>query len=319
MSDTAQSTPTATVAVSGSTGLVGSALVRRLEASGYRVKPIVRRRPDDPAVAIHWDQADGSIDTAALAGVEAVVHLAGESIVGRWTDGKRQRIRDSRINSTALFSRAIACLDPVDRPGVLVCASATGYYGDRGDTELTEDAGPGKAGEGFLRDVCLAWEAAADPARDAGVRVVHPRIGMVLAREGGALATMLPPFRLGLGGVLGSGEQWVSWIHLEDLISLLIACLHEEKLAGPVNAVAPNPLRNRAMTLILGTLLSRPTLIPVPAFGARLAFGELADELLLASARVLPRKLESVGFDFQFPTMEAALRDLLDKPHDHAA
>ncbi|NBC10782.1 MAG: TIGR01777 family protein [Planctomycetes bacterium] len=308
-----------TVAVSGSTGLIGTALVRQLKAAGHTVKPILRHKPDDPTTAIHWDQAHGSIDAGAFAGVDAVVHLAGESIIGRWTESKRQRIRDSRVNGTALLSKALASLDPAERPGVLVSASATGYYGDRGDTELNDDAGPGKAGDGFLSEVCIAWEAAADPARDAGLRVVHPRIGMVLAREGGALPTMLPAFRFGLGGTLGSGRQWVGWIHLDDLAGALNACVQDDRLQGPVNAVAPHPVTNQQMTQLLGKVLGRPTILPVPAFGAKLVFGELAEELLLASARVLPRKLESVGFDFSYPTMEAALRDLLDKPHEQAA
>jgi len=308
-----------TVAVSGSTGLIGAALVQQLQAAGHTVKPIVRHKPDDPTTAIHWDQEHGSIDAGALAGVEAVVHLAGESIIGRWTESKRRRIRESRVNGTTLLAKALASLEPDQRPSVLVSASATGYYGDRGDAPLNDDAGPGKAGDGFLSEVCVAWEAAADPAREAGLRVVHPRIGMVLAREGGALPTMLPAFRLGLGGTLGSGRQWVGWIHLQDLVGTLIACVQDDRFEGPVNAVAPNPVTNQQMTRLLGELLGRPTIIPVPAFGARLVFGELADELLMASARVLPRKLESVGFDYQYPTMEAALRDLLEKPHERAA
>jgi len=307
------------VAVSGSTGLVGAALVRQLKAAGHTVKPIVRHKPHDPTAEVHWDQAQGSIDAGALAGVDAVVHLAGESIIGRWTESKRRRIHDSRVNGTALLSKALASLAPAERPDVLVSASATGYYGDRGDTELNEDAGPGNAGDGFLSDTCVAWEAAADPARDAGMRVVHPRIGMVLARNGGALPTMLPAFRFGLGGTLGAGKQWVGWIHLDDLVGTLLACVQDDRLDGPVNAVAPHPVTNQQMTRLLGQVLGRPTILPVPAFGARLVFGELADELLLASARVLPRKLESVGFDFQHPTMETALRDLLDKPREHAA
>jgi len=300
------------VAVSGASGLVGSALTRALTARGDTVRPIVRTPPPDGSPAIYWDQAANSLAADAMQGVDAAVHLAGASVIGRWTDARRKRIRDSRVKSTDLIARAMAGLDP--KPRALVCASAIGIYGDRGDTPLDDAAEPGTAGEGFLRDVCEQWEAAADPARQAGIRVAHARIGMVLARDGGALPTMLTPFKLGLGGCLGDGSQWLGWIHLDDLVTTLLACVDNPALEGPVNAVAPNPVTNRELTKTLGRILGRPTCLPVPAFGARLAFGNLADELLLASQRVVPARLDQLGFRWRFPTLDAALRDLLDKP-----
>ncbi len=298
-----------TVAVSGSTGLIGKTLSQALREQGHTAVPIVRKPPAKAERAIYWDQDANSLDATAIQGIDAVIHLAGESIVGRWTPAKRKRILESRVNSTALIARTIAALP--DKPRVMVSASAVGIFGDRGDTPLDDTAPSGKAGEGFLQQVCEQWEAAADPARAAGIRVVHPRIGMVLARDGGALPTMLTPFRFGLGGTLGDGSQWIGWLHLDDLVQILITCLHNTHLAGPVNAVAPNPVTNRELTKTLGRALHRPTILPVPRFGARLAFGNLADELLLASQRVVPRKLEAAGFTWQHPKLESALRDLL--------
>ena len=294
------------VLVTGSTGFIGSALVAALAAAGHQVTRLVRR----PAAAgeVRWDPAAGNIDAGGLEGHDAVVHLAGESITGRWTAAKKQRIRESRVNGTRLLAEALPKLSR--RPRTLVCASAIGYYGDRGEEKLREDSPPGK---GFLAEACVAWEAAAKPAADAGLRVVHLRIGVVLHPAGGALKQMLLPFKLGLGGVIGSGRQYMSWIALDDLIGIFQHALANDSLRGPANAVVPNPVTNREFTQTLGKVLSRPTIFPMPAFAARLAFGEMADELLLSSARVEPAKLSASGYRFAYPQLEAALRHLLGK------
>jgi hypothetical protein len=236
-----------------------------------------------------------------------VVHLAGENIAaGRWTPARKEAIRRSRVDGTRLLAGALARLDR--KPRVLVSASAVGFYGDRGDEPLTEASAPGS---GFLAEVCLAWEAATAPARDAGVRVVTPRLGMVLARDGGALAKMLPPFRLGLGGVIGSGRQWVSWIALPDLVAALRHLLARDDLAGPINAVAPEPITNREFTKTLGRVLRRPTLFPLPASLVRLLLGEMGEAALLGSTRALPAGLQASGFRFSTPELEGALKAVL--------
>ena len=277
------------ILVSGSHGFVGSALVPFLTALGHQITRLVR--PYDPA---------------ALDGVEAVAHLAGESIIGRWTPGKKTQIRDSRVNGTRALAESLARL--ARPPLALVCASAVGYYGERGEERLQEDS---PAGSGFLADVCREWEAAARPAVQQGIRVVNLRIGMVLSPHGGALAKMLPVFRLGLGGCLGSGRQYLSWIALDDLVEVIAFALAAPNLRGPVNAVAPTPVTNREFTKTLGRLLGRPTLCPVPAFAARLALGEMAEALLLASARVMPAALLASGFTFRYPDLDGALRHLV--------
>lgn len=294
------------IGITGASGLVGTALRRSLEADGHRVAPFVRRPPAEGE--IFWDPARGDLDASELEGLDAVVHLAGESVAGgRWTEERKRRIRDSRVHGTDLLARALAAC--ARRPRVLVSASAVGFYGDRGDEVLDEEAGPG---EGFLAEVCQAWEAAAEPARQAGVRVAHPRIGVVLAAEGGALAKMKGPFRLGLGGVIGTGQQFMSWVHRDDLVAMLRFAVDTEALEGPFNAVAPQPVRNAEFTKALGAALGRPTMLPLPAFAARLAMGrELADEMLLASTRCVPARLQSLGFTFRYPQLEAALRSVL--------
>jgi uncharacterized protein (TIGR01777 family) len=295
------------VIVSGSSGLVGSALVPRLENSGRRAVRLVRRPADPNACEVFWDPEKGALAAENLEGAEAAVHLAGENVAGgRWTAAKRDRIRSSRIAGTRLMAEALAGLQ--QPPRSLVCASAVGIYGDRGDEVLSEKSEPGR---GFLADVCRGWEAAADPAREAGIRVVHLRIGLVLSRRGGALASMLPLFRLGLGGRLGSGRQFTSWISLEDLANTILFCLDEGGLEGPVNAVAPSPVTNREFTRVLGRVLKRPALLPAPAFALRLVLGRMADELLLASVRAEPAKLLSAGFSFRHGDMEETLRSLL--------
>ena len=294
------------VLVTGSTGFIGSALVSALTAAGHQVTRLVRKLAG--AGEVRWDPAAGAIDTGGLEGHDAVVHLAGENIAGRWTAAKKQRIRESRVNGTRLLAEALAKLSR--RPRALVCASAIGYYGDRGEEKLREGSPPGK---GFLAEACVAWEAAAKPAADAGLRVVHLRIGVVLHPKGGALKQMLLPFKLGLGGVIGSGRQYMSWIALDDLIGIFQHALANDSLRGPANAVAPNPATNREFTKSLGQVLSRPTIFPMPAFAARLAFGEMADELLLASTRVEPARLAASGYSFAYPQLEAALRHLLGR------
>ena len=297
------------VAVTGATGLVGSALVPALLAAGHRVDRLTRRPPTVGTTDVEWDPARGRLDPRALEGVDAVVHLAGESIAARrWSAAVQERIRRSRVDGTRLLSETLGNLER--RPRVLVSASAVGYYGDRGETPLTEDSA---AGAGFLADVCREWEAAADAARSAGIRVVHPRLGLVLAKQGGALPRMTLPFRLGLGGVVGSGRQYWSWIELGDLVRAIEFCLGLDALAGPINAVAPAPVTNREFTRKLGKVLGRPTLVPLPALAVRLLLGEMGRALLLGSARVLPRRLERAGFHFRHPRLESALRAALSR------
>ena len=294
------------IAVTGSTGLVGTALVGALEADGQLVRPVVRRAPKNEN-EIRWDPVAGTIDAAELSKVDGVVHLAGESIVAkRWSESFKKEILDSRVKGTKLLCETLARLEA--KPSVLVSASAIGYYGSRGEQPVDESSAPGS---GFLADVCDAWEAATKPAGDAGIRVVNLRIGFVLAREGGGLAKMLTPFKLGAGGVVGSGRQYMSWIALDDLVRTIQFALSAAALSGPVNATAPQPVTNREFTKTLGRVLNRPTIFPVPAFAARLAFGEMADDMLIGGVRVEPRALSAAGFEFAYPQLEPALRHIL--------
>lgn len=298
------------VAVSGSGGLIGAEVVTALSAAGDEVIRLVRRAPRPGENAVRWDPEGGIVDASTLEGLSAVVHLAGENIAaGRWNAARKAAIRDSRVNGTRLLCDALAGLKAP--PKTLVCASAVGCYGDRGEEMLTEESPPGN---GFLADVCRDWEAAAAPAARAGIRVVALRFGVVLTPKGGALSRMLPPFRAGFGGVFGSGRQYLSWIALDDLPGIVLHALANGDVRGPVNAVAPRPVTNREFTGALGSVLSRPTPFPVPAFALRLAMGEMADALLLASARVFPRRLEETGYRFRFPELHAALRHLLGRP-----
>ncbi len=294
------------VAVTGASGLIGQRLCAMLAAQGYRPVRLVRRTPGSPD-EVQWQPEAGRVDAGRLEGVEAVVHLAGENVAaGRWTAARKEAIRRSRVEGTRVLCEALARLR--DRPATLISASAIGFYGDRGDEPVTEDSPPGA---GFLAEVCQAWEAAAEPVRQAGIRVVHPRIGMVLSSAGGALARMLPPFRAGLGGVAGSGLQYVSWIELDDLVRVILWLLDRGEVRGPVNAVAPEPVRHRDFVRTLGRLLGRPTLVPMPALAVRLTFGEMGVSLLLEGARVLPNALEAGGFRFRHPRLEGALRAAL--------
>jgi uncharacterized protein len=295
------------VLISGSHGLVGSALVASLAAQGHTVQRLVRGAVRADPQSIAWDPAAGKLDPAALEGLDAVVHLAGENLAtGRWTEAKMARIRSSRVEGTRQLAEALAQLGRP--PKVLASASAIGYYGSRGDEPLDESSPPGA---GFLADVCRDWEAATAPAAAAAIRVVPLRIGPVWAANGGVLARIVPPFRFGLGGPLGDGRQYMSWITLDDLIGVIRHVLATDTLAGPVNLVAPQPVTNREFSKTLGRVLRRPAVLAVPAFALRLLFGKMADELLLGGARVLPRKLLDTGYRFADPQLEPALRRLL--------
>ena len=297
------------ILVTGSSGLIGSALVRFLTAHGHAVTRLVRGTPRASEPEFHWDPTSGRIDSRALDGVDAVVHLAGENIAaGRWTADRKTQIRESRVKGTRLLAETLAWL--ASPPRVLVCASAMGYYGNRGNEVLGEDSPPGT---GFLAELCQAWEAASEPAERAGIRVVKLRVGIVLSSQGGALARMLLPFRLGLGGRIGGGRQYMSWIALDDLVAVVLHALTTNSLAGPVNAVTPNPVTNQEFTRMLGRVLGRPTILPVPAFAARLALGEMANELLLSSARLEPARLLASGYTFRYPELEGALRQVLGR------
>jgi hypothetical protein len=299
--------PALNVAVTGASGLIGSALIRRLESDGHRVTRLVRRAAGPGEIS--WDPVSGRLEPGQLEGMDAVIHLAGENVGVRWTAARKRQIKSSRIQGTRLLSEAIARARR--RPGVLVSASAIGIYGNRGDEVLTENSPAGDAVLDFLAEVGREWEAAAEPARASGVRVIHPRFGLVLSPEGGALRKMLLPFRLGLGGRLGSGTQWMSWISIDDVVGALLHVLLTESFSGPVNLVAPEPVRNRDFTAILGGVLSRPTPFAVPAAALRLALGEMATSTLLASARVLPKRLLAAGYRFEHPDLNTALRHVL--------
>ena len=296
------------VAVTGSSGLIGSALVAALERDGDRVLRLVRSGPAREGTA-RWEPSAGAIDAAALEGLDAVVHLAGESIgAARWTAAKKARILNSRVEGTSLLAATIAELRAP--PRVLVSGSAIGFYGDRGDEVLTEGSGPGA---GFLAGVVRRWEDAAGPVAAAGVRLVLLRSGIVLSPRGGVLGTMLVPFRLGLGGRLGSGRQWTSWISLDDEVGAIVRALRDDSLAGPVNAVAPNPVTNAELTATLGRVLRRPAVAAVPTIALRAALGADAARELLGSQRVRPARLEAAGFEFRDPDLEGALRRLLGR------
>jgi uncharacterized protein (TIGR01777 family) len=295
------------IAVSGSGGLIGSAVMKALADGGHDAVRLVRRVPSAGEKAVRWDPDAGAVDAAGLEGLDAVVHLAGENIgSGRWTAARKVAIRDSRVKGTRLLCEALAGLS--NPPKTLVCASATGYYGDRGDSLLTEES---PAGTGFLADLCRGWEEASAPVAERGIRVVALRIGMVLAPDGGALSRMLPVFRAGLGGVLGSGSQFVSWIALDDLPAIVLHAVSREDLVGPVNAVAPRPVTNRELTEALGQVLSRPVPFTVPSFFLRIALGEMAGALLLSGCRAVPRRLEATGYHFLYPELRGALRHVL--------
>jgi uncharacterized protein len=291
------------IAITGSTGLIGEALATSLKGDGHRVIRLVRDASRAGADDVVWDPQRGTIDVARLDGVDAIVHLAGAPIgATRWTPATKQAILDSRVQGTGLIARTVASLDTP--PAVLVSSSAVGIYGDRGDEELTEDSAHG---DDFLAEVCIAWEAAADPARQAGVRTVHPRTGVVIAKDGPLIDKVELPFRLGVGGRVGSGRQYVPWISLADEVAAL-RLLIEGPLEGPVNLVGPVPATNAELTRALGTVLRRPTLLPIPALAIRLLYGEMGETLATVSQRVLPARLQATGFTFQHTSILAALR-----------
>lgn len=295
------------ILISGSHGLVGQALIKGLVEDGHEVCPLVRRERAVGSCEVNWHPERRSIDQQHLEGFQAVVHLAGESIAsGRWTDAKKRAIRDSRVVGTTILSDALAGLS--SPPKAFISASAIGFYGNRHDELLTEQSGPGKD---FLADVCKEWEAATLPAKEKGIRVVLSRFGIILDSEGGALAKMLPPFRMGVGGKMGDGKQWMSWIALDDVTGALRFALNNESLSGPVNLVAPQPVTNAEFTKALGEALGRPSLFPLPSFAARLAFGEMADALLLTSQKVAPQVLEQANFKFKYPSLDQALTKVL--------
>jgi uncharacterized protein (TIGR01777 family) len=294
------------VLVSGVSGPIGAALLPSLEEQGIEVVRLVRGTAASPR-QISWSPL-APIPLTAVSAFDAVIHLAGESIVGRWTEVKKKAIRESRVAGTRSLTTALANTDA--KPKVFVCASAIGFYGNHGDEILDEDS---PSGQGFLPEVCREWEQASRIAADAGIRTVNMRIGLVLSPKGGALAKMLTPFKLGLGGRLGSGRQWWSWIHVDDIVGAIHHAMETESLSGPINLVAPNPLRNSDFTKTLATVLRRPALFPVPEFALHAAFGRMAaEELLLSSQRVKPGKLEQTGYAFRFPELRRALEDLLE-------
>ena len=296
-----------TIAVSGASGFVGAALAGSLRSQGATVKRLVRSQARDPQADILWNPA-APLAPVGFEGLDAVVHLAGESIAAIWTAGKKARIRDSRVEGTRHLATALAQCGK--RPLVLVCASAIGFYGNRGDEVLREDS---PSGSGFLAAVCREWEAAAQPARDAGIRVVHMRFGMVASPTGRALKQMLLPFKMGVGGRLGSGRQYMSWISLDDAVSAIEHALVSDSLAGPVNAVAPDSVTNAEFTRTLGAVLHRPTIFPVPEFVLRLLLGDMAEEVLLCSQRVDPARLLASGYEFKHPMLKAALEEMLGR------
>jgi uncharacterized protein (TIGR01777 family) len=295
------------VAVTGSSGLIGTALCRRLVLDGHEVVRVVRRGVAPGEVAVRWDPVAGTIDTGALAGIDAAVHLAGAGIGDqRWSDDRKRELVESRTRSTDLLASTLASLDA--RPTVLVSGSAVGFYGDRGDEVLTETSAPG---DDFLAGLCVAWEAATTPAADAGIRVATIRTGLVLTTDGGALPKLLPLFKLGLGGRFGSGRQWWSWITLRDEVDAIVWLLTHD-VAGPVNLTAPNPATNAELTRALGRALHRPVVLPVPSFGPGLLVGsELAKALLFTSARVEPAALTASGYPFSDPALDPALVSVL--------
>jgi uncharacterized protein len=295
------------ILVSGSSGLIGTALTRALAGGSHTVVRLVRNAAPQGGSSVSWDPERQTIDRAGLEGFDAVVHLAGEPIFGRWTTAKKRRITDSRVQGTRLLAEALAAVRA--KPRVLVCASAAGFYGDRGGEVLTEES---TAGRGFLAEVCRAWESAADPARQAGIRAVSVRTGLVLARAGGLLKALLVPFQLGLGGPIGRGRSYWSWLTLDDLIAVYRFAVAREGLSGAVNAATPNPVPNAEFARTLGTVLRRPAVLPVPPVALRLIFGrEAAQDAMLSGTRLTPARLLEAGFKFQYPELEPALRHVL--------
>ena len=307
--DTDAPGPPLTLAITGATGLIGTALVKRLRARGHTVRRVVRsaKRPESNDVV--WNAEQGQLDPRSLEGVQALVHLAGEPVAQRWTPETKRAIRESRVRSTELLARTISGM--TTPPAVFLSGSAIGYYGNRGDELLPESSAPGT---GFLAQVTQEWEQATAAAEQAGIRVAHLRTGIVLDAHGGALERLLVPFKLGVGGPIGGGHQWMSWISLEDELRAIEHALRTESLRGPVNLVAPNPVTNAEFASILGRVLSRPAILPVPSFALELLFGEMAEATILAGQRVVPGALAASGFQWLHATLDAALRAALASP-----
>jgi len=303
----------ARVLVSGISGPIGTALLPTLKASGAQITRLTRGSAGSAHFAgdeqrIAWDPAQ-PLPTSAVSGFDAVIHLAGESIVGRWTDEKKRKIRESRVLGTQNLAQALA--QAKEKPQVFLCSSAIGYYGNRGDEVLHEESAPG---EGFLPEVCREWEAATQAAADAGIRTVQIRTGVVLSPKGGALGKMLTPFKLGVGGRIGDGHQWMSWIDVQDMVGAIHHILKSDLLRGPVNMVAPRPVTNEEFTKTLASVLSRPAIFPVPAFAVKLAFGEMGETVLLGSQRVEPTRLVTSGYPFRFSTLRTSLENVIQRP-----
>lgn len=294
------------VLVSGVSGPIGTALLPSLGARGFDVVRLVRG-PANNGTQVSWDPAK-PVSPEAVSGFDAVIHLAGESIVGRWSTEKKEKIRDSRVNGTRHVAEALA--QAKNKPHVFICSSAIGYYGNRGDEVLKENSAPGS---GFLPDLCRDWEAATQSAIKAGIRTVQIRTGIVLSPKGGALGAMLTPFKLGVGGRIGDGRQWMSWIDVEDMVGAIHHILKGDLVQGPVNMVAPKPVTNSEFTKTLGSVLSRPTIFPVPEFVVKTAFGEMGETVLLGSQRVEPAKLVSTGYPFRFRDLRESLKNVLKK------
>jgi uncharacterized protein (TIGR01777 family) len=296
-----------TVAVSGATGLIGSALVTHLRARGHTVRRLVRSADAQQTGDIPWDPARDVLDVRDLEGTDAIVHLAGAPIARRWTEARKREIRESRVKGTSLLARTVTAM--AAKPRVVLSGSAVGYYGDRGDERLDEHSSPGRD---FLSEVVTAWEGAAAPIADAGVRLVLLRTGIVLSPDGGALEKLLLPFKLGVGGPMGGGRQWMSWISIGDHLRAMEHALFADSLHGPANLAAPNPVTNASFATTLGRVLNRPALIPMPSFALELMFGEMARATILAGQRVAPHALAASGFEFTEPTLEGALRSVLN-------
>ena len=300
----------ARVLVSGGSGPIGAALLPTLKASGAQITRLMRpgtaqTAPDEESIP--WDP-EQPLGVNALSGFDAVIHLAGESIVGRWSEDKKKKIRDSRVVGTRNVAQSLA--QAKDKPNIFICSSAIGYYGDRADEVLNEESAPGV---GFLPEVCREWEAATRSAADAGIQTVQIRTGVVLSSRGGALAKMLTPFKMGVGGKVGSGTQWMSWIDVEDMVGAIHHILKSDLLHGPVNMVAPKPVTNEEFTKTLASALSRPAILPMPAFAVKLLFGEMGKTVLLGSQRVEPSQLISSGYPFRFRTLTASLENILSR------
>lgn len=297
------------IAITGASGMVGSALTTALTRSGHQVVKMVRRQDPGSDATISWNPDANYVDAQALEGIDVIIHLAGEGIAdARWTPQRKARIRDSRVKGTRLLSETLAQM--ANPPKHFLCASAIGFYGDRGDETLDETSSNGNT---FLSGVCREWEQATEPAQRKGIRVVNFRFGVILSPKGGALSKMLLPFKMGVGGVVGSGKQFLSWISLDDVVGVIEHAVTDTDLKGPINVTAPRPVTNAEFTRTLGKVLGRPTVLPMPAFAARLAFGEMAEEMLLGGAKVMPVRLQQAGYQFQHPELEPALRYLLGK------